>query len=134
MRHGDIHNQMNARLEANRGTLAVAWPNVPFDTRAVDAFAAPTYLPGESFKDRLTGLERIPFVYQVDIYSGTDKGLSESQGHVDVVVEAFERGTEVYRSNGESIRVDAADQINSGQQGDWYRVTVQVRGTAIRRY
>lgn len=72
---------------------AMAWPNVDFDSEAVDEYVRVYMLPAESEADSL-GCDAFIGLIQASVYVRDGKGIIDATGYADLIRAAFPKGLE----------------------------------------
>lgn len=112
--------KLEARLSANAGGVAVAWPNQGYTPVHGTPYLRPTLLPARIEQASLgsTGYNRERGIYQIDCFYPVATGRKAGMTKAEALAVVFKRGT-VISGTGFSIRIVNAYVGAMRQEPNW---------------
>jgi hypothetical protein len=121
----NIQRGLDTTLATLGGLPAVAWANVNYKPVLGTTYLRPSVLPASSTLMTLNEVRRNPGIYQVDIFTEAEKGLSAGLTLADSIKALFEAARRI-TSGSDTIFIK---QISLGQgerQDSWNHIFVEI--------
>ena len=123
----NIQRLLDERLKSMASVPFISWPNA--ETRpgnsALTQYVKPSLLLGNSDLYTLNSYERIPGVYQVDIYGQLNRGVQQVNSIADDIKEHFEANRRL-EINGTVVMIQAISMGPALREDSWFRVYVEI--------
>lgn len=128
--YANIAKILDTRLKLLGSAPSIAWPNTKFVPGNLALYVRPTLMLGSTDIYTLNDRNRIPGIYQIDIFGQSNRGIQtvfavadELKNHFDEVKEMSE-GSTIVHIHGISLHEGQRDEA-------WYSVYVQVNFEAF---
>lgn len=123
----NIQRLLDERLKALAGGPFISWPNaeVKPGNAALTKYIKPTLLLGNTDLYTLNDYERIPGIYQIDIYGQLNRGVQEVHSIADDLKDHFDAMRKLEIGN----TIVFIQNVNMGpsiREDSWYRVFIEV--------
>ncbi len=127
----NIQKILDTRLKSLPSNPYIAWPNTQFQPANSTSYIRPTLLMATTDLYTLNNHERLPGLYQVDIFGQLNRGVQQVYSLADEIRDWFDADRE-YTEGTTTLYIQA---ISSGTtqevQGAWYRVFVEINFLAF---
>lgn len=125
MTYTDIQNALDAHALTIVGLPELVTENNRLKPTPGTAFARSTLLtpPKLTLSLGSIGQDLLSGIYQVDVFTPIDQGVTETNGYIDALVTAFPRGN----LTGTSINIVTCSREVAQRDGPYYQVSVAVR-------
>ncbi len=123
----DIQRLLDTTLKNIPGIPFISWPNAetkPGNT-ALTQYVKPSLLLGKTDLYTLDSYERIPGIYQIDIYGQLNRGVQQVYSVAAMIKDAFEADRELGTS-GTLVMIQGISMGPTVREDSWFRVFVEV--------
>lgn len=126
-------NLIESALNNQLSTLDIptAWENKEFSPEEGILWIRPTFMPGQSRPAAIgeNVSERIPGIYQIDVFSPANEGVYDGGQQVDEIMTLFRRGTALSYDS-VTVKITRVWRMAAKSEPDWYKIPVIVEWQA----
>lgn len=123
----NIQRLLDERLKNVPAVPFISWPNA--ETRpgnsALTQYVRPTLLLSDVDLYTLNSYEKIPGIYQVDIYGQLNRGVAQTYSTADAIKEYFNASRSLSYSN-VVVLIQGISMRQAAREDSWYRVTLEI--------
>jgi hypothetical protein len=123
----NIQRLLDEKLKSMAGVPFISWPNAETKpgNAALVQYLKPTLLLGDTQMYTLNDYERIPGIYQIDIYGQLNRGVQQVHSIADEIKTHFEANRQL-EINGTMVLIQNINMGPSLREDSWYRGYVEV--------
>lgn len=123
----NIQRVLDSKLKTVPSSPFISWPNAetrPGNT-TLTQYIKPTLLLASTELYTLNDYERIPGIYQVDIYGKLNRGVQQVYSIADEIKEHFE-GSRLLVQDDTLVMIQGISMGPALREDSWYRVFVEI--------
>lgn len=125
----NIQKVLDTRLKALPSNPSIAWPNVKFIPGNASYYVRPTLIMSSTDVYTLDDYNRLPGIYQVDIFGQLNRGIQQVYSVADEIKSHFD--TEKRLSEGSTVLHVNGIRLSQGERDEaWFKVFVEINFTA----
>ena len=123
----NIHRVLDEQLKATPGSPYVTWPNAEVrpGNSSLSQFVQPTLLLASTELHTLKDHERVPGIYQVDIYGKLNRGVRQTLTLADEIKSHFE-ATRKLTQGDTTVFIQGINLGPAERQDAWWKVFVEI--------
>lgn len=123
----NIHRLLDEKLKTLPSSPYVSWPNAevrPGNAQLTE-YIRPTLLLASTELNTLSGTDRIPGIYQVDIFGQLNRGIRQVYNIADEIKEHFS-ATRTLTQDETKVYIQNINLGQAQREDAWFRVFVEV--------
>lgn len=121
----NIENALNIQLSSIGGLPTIQWSNTKYQPIENTSFIRPSILPAQSDLETLAGGESVGGIYQIDIFTPSEKGVGVSNKIIDDIAESF-RANKTLSAGGNTVFVQAISRGTAEREEAWFHSFVSI--------
>lgn len=123
----NIQRVLDERLKTTPTSPFISWPNA--ETRPGNSqltqFVRPTLLLANTELNTLDGADRIPGIYQIDIYGKLNRGVGQTYSLADEIKEYFSSNRRLQQDS-TAVHILGVSMGQAIREEAWFKVIVEV--------
>lgn len=123
----NIHRVLDTQLKNVSSNPFVSWPNAEVrpGNSALSQYVRPTLLLSNTELYTLNNHERIPGIYQIDIYGQLNRGIGSVFTLADEIKEHFEATREL-KQDSTTVMIQSVSMGPALKEEAWFRVFLEI--------
>jgi hypothetical protein len=122
-----IQKLLDSRLKLSPSSPFIAWPNtdVKPGNASLTTYVRPTLLLANTELHTLNDYERIPGVYQIDIYGQLNKGIAQTYSLADEIKNHFYANRTLVQDD-TIVLIQAVSLTSTNRDEAWWKAVLEV--------
>ena len=123
----NIQRLLDERLKSVTSVPFISWPNAEVrpGNSALTQYVKPSLLLASTDLYTLNDYERIPGIYQVDIYGQLNRGIQQVYSTADDIKSHFEANRKL-EINGTIVFIQSVSMGSAVREDSWFRVYIEI--------